>query len=311
MDELWQKYRTFWIPVLYGVGAFLAGLIVVHIFTPDPDAGRSENDGRAKAIKKYQAPTESQIRGTKANTEALQKDVARWAHKLDQRHGESEDLIEASVIQALRASVLRGASPVDDARFDGDKAAAAQADARYQQLLPDRMAMLRSQDPNVSFSRVKADVVQELLVRANRADVDLGGGAEEIGLGAIASVDRADLPRRLANLALIATVVDVAIREGVRSIDSVSILPPEVRTASQGPDSFLSEWPVKIDLTGTPEALTAVLNMLTDPDRPTALGASTWKQTQKKDGNVRAELKLYSVRVRPEAQLGLETEGGD
>ena len=76
--------------------------------------------------------------------------------------------------------------------------------------------MLRTQDPNVAFSRIKADVVQTLSVRANRADVDVGTSAEEFGLGSIASVDRAELPRRLANLALIATVLDVAIRENVR-----------------------------------------------------------------------------------------------
>ena len=29
MDELWQRYRAFWTPVLWGVGVFLAGLIVV------------------------------------------------------------------------------------------------------------------------------------------------------------------------------------------------------------------------------------------------------------------------------------------
>ena len=41
MDELWQRYKGFWTPVLWGVGVFLVGLIVVHMMTGDPDAGRT------------------------------------------------------------------------------------------------------------------------------------------------------------------------------------------------------------------------------------------------------------------------------
>ena len=311
MDELWQRYRAFWIPVLYGVGAFLAGLIVVHIMTDDPEAGRTQNEGLAKTIAKRVAPSPGQIRGAKDNAETLAKRTEAWAKRLDQRHGEAEDPTEAYVMQALRAAILRGAAPVDEARFDGDKTAATQATATYDQLLRDRMQMLKAQDPNVAFSRIKADVVQTLALRANRADVDVGQNAEEFGLASIASVERAELPRRLANLALIATVLDVAIREGVRSIDSVQILPPLVRVLAQGPETFLSEWPVKIDLTGTPEQLMAVLNVLTDPERPTPLGTCSWKQTQKKDGFVKAEFTVYSIRVKPEAPLGLESEGGE
>jgi len=311
VDELWQRYRTFWIPVLYGVGAFLAGLIVVHIFSDDPDAGRSQNEARVIGISKRVAPSAAQIKGAKENVATLTGRMEAWAKRVDQRHGESADPMEAYVMQALRGAVLRGTAPVDEARFDGDKSAAAQATASYDQLLRDRTQMLRTQDPNVAFSRIKADVVQTLSVRANRADVDVGTNAEEFGLGSIASVDRADLPRRLANLAIIATVLDVAIRENVRSIDSVTILPPLVRVLAQGPETFLSEWPVKIDLTGTPEALMAVLNVLTDPERPTPLGTCSWKQTQKKDGLVKAEFTVYSIRVMPNAPLGLESEGGE
>ena len=62
MDELWQRYRAFWLPVLYGVGAFLAGLIVVHIVTPDPEAGQSQNAARVRTISNFTAPTAPQMR---------------------------------------------------------------------------------------------------------------------------------------------------------------------------------------------------------------------------------------------------------
>jgi hypothetical protein len=314
VDELWQKYRSFWVPVLYGVGAFLLGLIVVHALTDDPETGRSQNESRVKGIERRTAPSAAQIKGARENTEALRARAAGWAARLDQRHGESEDPLEAYVAQALRAAILRGSATADEARFDGDRTAAAQAAARYEQLLKDRIEIVRSQDPNISFSRVRADVVQELLLRANRADVDLGPAIEEIGFtaAAIPSVDRADLPRRLANLALVATVLDVAIREGVRSIDNVTLLPTDPTLAAQGPDSFLSLWPVKVDVTGPASAVAAVLNALTDPERPTPLGTTVLRRsTQSKDGLVKAEFKVYSVRVQPEAPLGLETEGGE
>ena len=37
MDELWQRYRSFWIPVLIGLGVFLIGLIAVHVISDDPE----------------------------------------------------------------------------------------------------------------------------------------------------------------------------------------------------------------------------------------------------------------------------------
>jgi hypothetical protein len=309
VDELWQRYRTFWVPVLYGVGAFLAGLIVVHIVTSDPEVGVSQNESKVRVIKGFTAPSETQIKGAKKNIEALKAQLDAKARVLDQRHGDGDDPIDAFTKQALRAALLRGSEPADPERFDGDATAASQASARYTQMLADSVSRLRNQDPNVAFSRLRADVVGELSIRANRADVDVGAGGEEFGLSSsvIASVDRAELPRRLANLALIATVLDVAIREGVRSIDTVVIENPETHAVQTG-DQFVAEWPVKVTVTGTPDALSAILNLLTDPAKPTALGSCSWKQADrtKKNGLVRAEMKLYSVQVRPDVKINLE-----
>jgi len=305
MDELWQRYRGFFTPVLWGIGAFLAGLIVVHIVTDDPEAGVRSNSNAATTIKSKVAPNPTQIRAARESGDELERRVVAFARTLDQRHGDAEDMLESSLIQALQASVLRGSRPADPAAFDGDTAAAAQANARYQQLYDERLKGLRSEDPNVSYSRLKADVVQELLIRANRADVDVD--AEEFGL-VVLSVERASLPRFLANLALVATVVDVAIREGVRSVDAVTILPSEVRGSVESADPFLQEWPVKIDVSAPPETLGAILRVLTDPRRPTAFGSTSWKQIANKAGLVKGEFKLYSVRVRPTAALGLEKE---
>jgi hypothetical protein len=309
MDELWQRFRTFWTPVLWGLGVFLAGLIVVHIATDDPEAGQTANARAAHVLKDRLTPSNEQIGAAKRRSADLQARVDAWAKKIDQHRGRDADPYEADVAQALRAAVQRGTSPADPAAFDGDTAAAAQANARFTTLVADRLALLKSQDPNVSFSRLKADVVSELALRANRADVDVND--EEFGLGAVASVDRSDLPRRLRNLALVATVVDAAIREGVRSVDGVTIQQPEVHGSAAGPDAFISQWPVKIDMTASAAALVAILNVLTDPEAPTPIGYTIWKQTGKADGAVKAEWKVYSVRVNPQAGLGLETEGGE
>ena len=59
------------------------------------------------------------------------------------------------------------------------------------------------------------------------------------------------------------------------------------------------------------KTITAVLNLLTDPERPVPLGTTVLHATPRsKDGLVRAEIKAYSVRVQPDASLGLEAEGG-
>ncbi|NUQ00495.1 MAG: ABC transporter permease [Armatimonadetes bacterium] len=147
---------------------------------------------------------------------------------------------------------------------------------------------------------------QTLVIISGQIDLSVGS---VMALSAVTAVDRAELPRRLANLALIATIVDVAIREGVRSIDAVQILQPEVRFAAQGPDAFISEWPVMVTVTGTPDAVRAILNVLTDPARPTPLGSCSLKQANKRDGLLRAEIRAYSIRVRGEVPLGLENEG--
>lgn len=313
MDELWQRYRQFWVPVLYGVGAFLAGLIAVHALTSDPAAGVSQNESKIRTITKFTAPSEKQIRDAKANSALLKEQVDAKSRLLDQRHGDGDDEIEAFVAQAIRAAVARGTMPARADRFEDDPAAAAQATTRAQQLIKDSVDRLRQQDPNVAFSRLRADVVGELAIRANRADVDVNASAEEFGLSSIATVDRAELPRRLANLALIATVLDVAIREGVRSIDAVAILSTDSTLTAAANEGFLAQWPVKIEMTGRLEDLTAILNTLTDPARPTPLGSSSLKlaSASKKDGTVRADLRLYSTRVRPDEPLGLETEGGE
>ena len=309
MDELWQRYRAFWTPVLWGVGVFLAGLIVVFVMTDDPEAGQKANTTLVAAIKRKTAPTTSQITTAKANAEIYDGRVKQWAPLLDQR-GSEPDALKASVHQALVAAILRGSEPADPARFDGDSAAATAANATFQELEGRILASLRADDPNVSFSRFKADVVSHLSLRANRADVDVGPGAEEFGLASIASVSRAELPWRVVNLALIASIVDVALREGTRSIDTITIQPPEVRGSSTGPEPYVSEWPVSFTVTATPDCVAALVDVVTDPKHPTALGRSTVEQIAKSEGWVRSELKVYSLLVRPEVSLGLESEAG-
>jgi hypothetical protein len=309
MDELWQRFRTFWTPVLWGIGVFLAGLIAVHVMTPDPEAGEAANRRLIASIRDRSAPTPAQIAAAKRGAEALEERANDWASRLDQRRGdgkdpEEKDLVRAAVAEALTAAILRGGG--GEAAFDGDAAAAAQAKARYDQVVEDSLALLKTQDPNVGYSRLQAEVVQELAGRANRADVDVD--ADDFGLSAVTSIDRAELPRRLLNLALIARVVDLAVRSGVRSIDSVSIQTPDVALEALASDAFLSMWPVEFAITGEPAALQEVVDALTDPTHPTALGPCSWKALGKKSDLVKATMRVYSVRVRPSAPLGLETE---
>jgi hypothetical protein len=296
VDELWQRFRTFWTPVLWGLGVFLAGLIVVHVLTPDPESGRRRNENLARDLKGRAAASSGQIGAASENADALGDRALALASRLDQRRGEGrdpeeKDLVRAAVTEAIGAAFLRGGG-LDG--FDGDASAAAEAKARADRAIEESLALLRTQDPNVGYSRLQDEVVSELATRANRADVDVE--AEEFGLSSITSVDRASLPQRLLNLALLARVVDEAIRAGVRSIDRVA-LPPILG----GEDPVVSEWEVEVAMTGEPAALARVLDAVTDPARPVVLGNSQWKSVGRKSDLVQATMRLASVRVRVSA----------
>jgi hypothetical protein len=293
VDELWQRFRTFWTPVLWGLGVFLAGLIVVHVLTRDPEAGQRRNASLASDLKGRAAASRAQIAATSANADALASRAVALASRVDQRGGgggdpEQRDLVRAAVSEAITAAFLRGGGVEG---FDGDASAAAEAKARADRAIEESLALLRTQDPNVGYSRLQDEVVSELATRANRADVDVE--AEEFGLSAITSVDRASLPQRLLNLALIARVVDEAIRAGVRSVDRVTL-----DVVGVGDDPFLSEWGVEVTMTGEPAALARVLDAVTDPARPVAMGNSLWKSVGRKSDLVQASMRLTSVRVR-------------
>jgi hypothetical protein len=308
VDELWQRFRTFWTPVLWGIGVFLAGLIAVHVMSPDPEAGVRSNAQLSSAIAKTPAPVAAQISRTNEAADLLEERVLALASRLDQRRGEGKDpeqkdLVRTAAADALAAAILRGAGDPKD--FDGDAAAAAEARTRYDRALEETLELLRTQDPNVGYSRLQAEVVQELSVRANRADVDVEEG--EFGLASVTSIDRADLPRRLSNLALVARFVDLAVRSGVRSIGAITF--PTSDAGEQGAsDAFLSLWPVRVSTTARPEALRRILDVLTDPERPTAVGPSTWEVPGRKSDLVQCSMTLYSVRARPTQPLRLETE---
>ena len=65
MDELWQRYRGFWTPVLIGLGVFLVGLIAVHILTEDPESLKLDVVSERSALGKKKEPKSSKNpRGT-------------------------------------------------------------------------------------------------------------------------------------------------------------------------------------------------------------------------------------------------------
>ena len=75
MDELWQRYRSFWRPVLFGLGVFLLGLIVVHIITPSPEEAADEAAGAANQLKAADAP-----QGRRGHDAARQRGGVQGVH---------------------------------------------------------------------------------------------------------------------------------------------------------------------------------------------------------------------------------------
>ena len=303
MDELWQRYRTFWRPVLMGLGVFLLGLIVVHVITPDPEEAA---DRATAAERKFKALVEPDARLAGELNEATEreaKNVAAMAAALDQA-GSGKDWLALAVEQTLAAAYLRGGGGA--AAFEGDAAAADEAAREYERLVKDRTALFRGGNPNVAFSALLSDVWGVMRMRANRADMDLD--ADLLGFSAIQSVTRAELPRRLSNLALVARVVDVAVRNGAQSLDDVRF--DNRPTTDQ--DSFLQEWAVTITLTAPTPCVEAVLNLLTDPKHPSPLRIPFTIQQPRRGkpgrGIVELTVTADSVVVNPTAGLSLERE---
>lgn len=313
MDELWQRYRTFWTPVLIGLGVFLIGLIAVHVMTDDPeDAARALAMERTKLARKVE-PTRQQIESQKRLVAQLSADVEAWAPRLDQGGASKSDVIELAVDQALRASFLRGATSAEAksestlARkyFGGDEVAAGIAMRKFEKTRSERIDTLRTADPNVGFSRVLMDVWSDLKVRANRADVEMR--ADRLGFASVTSVTRATLPQRLLNLALVARIVNASIVGGIEVVEQIQVDRPQPVSA----DEFLSEWWVDFTLTGPMSAVRSVLGLAVDPEDPITLGdtsVTTPRGGSSLDGRAQLRMKAYSIRVQPEVDLRLGQE---
>ena len=106
MDELWQRYRSFWVPVLIGLGVFLIGLIVVHVVTDDPDLANRRVHDKAKKVKKIITPSVAQQKAAPANAKTFKDRVTTWAKRLDAAELEDPDSPEAlKVMGDLQAAV--------------------------------------------------------------------------------------------------------------------------------------------------------------------------------------------------------------
>ncbi len=325
MDELWQRYRTFWTPVLIGLGVFLVGVIVVHIISDDPELGKRKLNKAKKRLGDTKAPASAKAGTLRRRGEALRdvvyvKDATPptgWATRSDQTGGNAKDRIAVAAEQALRAAILRGAgedtarkASLLKARFGDDEVAADKAYRRFQRLLAQHSESLRTGDPNVAFSRLLSDVWSELRIRGNRADVEFEAPAEQLGFGAIASVSRATLTARVLNLALAARLVDVAIREEMETIGQIGM---RNQLEPGNPEDFISMWPIEVSMVGDWTAVKKVLELLTDPDNPVPMDISRLTQPKRGansagSGLVQFTLTASSVIVRPTVDLHLDVE---
>ncbi len=325
MDELWQRYRTFWTPVLIGLGVFLVGVIAVHVISDDPDKAAGRMRSAENRLEKMKRPDSRKTALLKGRGEAFKEHVmgiadataAGWAQRLNQAGASVDDVVAAGAEQALRASIVRGA-PEDVARsaaalaerFDDDDVAAGKAYKRFNRLLAEHQDTLRTGDPNVAWSRLLSDVWTDLRIRANRADVEISPIADQLGFGSISSVSRATLTARVLNLALIARIVDIAIREGAESIDSI-VIPTNVDPGA--PDEFMVLWPVELTLTGEMTAVRRLMDMFTDPANPVPLEYARQMQPKARgsadrSGLVQFSAKVSSALIRPAADLKLDAE---
>jgi hypothetical protein len=302
MDEIWQRYRTFFRPVLMGLGVFLLGLIVVHIITPDPEVAAGEANAAEARLRGLQEPGEKVAAVLSENADRYAASAKKLGEAIDPSAA-GKDPIAHQVEQTLRAAFLRGGGGL--AAFGGDAQALADATRECERLIRERTLLFRTGNPNVAFSALLADVWGVLRTRANRADMDID--AEVLGFQTVTSVSRADLPRRLANLTVVTRIADVAIRNGGVSLDDVRF---DARP-TYGPDAYMREWLVTVVLTGPTPCIEAVLDLLTDPRNPIPIGPATVAQPRRgkpSTGIVELTVTVDCVAVNPAASLDLKSE---
>lgn len=312
MDELWQRYRTFFTPVLIGLGIFLVGLIAVHVITEDPESKTNALRKAQKNLRGVIEPTSRQVSAQKELARTYTERVSDWSKRLNQVADGQGDIYDSSVQQILRATLLRGASDdqVKNARslanayFEGDEDTAKARLREVEQRQGEYVTAMRTKDPNVSFSTLRGFVEEHFSRRANQYDVEIRG--EGLGFGDV-PVTRATLPQRLLNLALVARVLNEALESGVERVDLIQVDRPQ----SGRSDQFLREWWVKFVLVGPMDAVKGVLALVTNDQAPVALGDTILRlprNTSPLSGTVEMEIKAFSVLVNPAVSLGLNEE---
>ncbi len=290
MDELFQRYRAFWRPVVMGLGVFLLGVIVVHAITPDPEEEAARAAQARRELTSLVLPGDRAAAELKADVAGLGESATRLATAFDPASG-GADWLPLLVRQVL------------DAAFEADSGEEAAREA--ERLAKDRSSLFRTGNPNVAFSALLSDVWGVLRVRANRADMDLD--ADLLGFSNVPSITRPELRRRLANLAVVTRITAAAIKNGAVSLDEVRF---EARPTT-GPDSFLQEWPVTVILTAPTRCVEAVLQLLTDPRAPVPVGTTSVQQPRRSKaglGIVELSITVDSVAVNPAATLNLDSE---
>lgn len=314
MDELWQRHRTFWTPVLLGLGVFLVGLIVVHIVTRDPEREARLMQGEANRLSSMQRPSGDLMRVLRERANKFEAQSVNWAGRLDASGSAGAQTIENGVERALRATFLRGADNAEaaqasrlSARFDDDTTQAERAWRRYEALLPELGDLLRNGDPNVAFSRLLNEVWAVMRVRANRADMEI---SDLLGFTTVSSVNRSTLPVRVATLALVTELVDEGLRNGMQAFDLIKI---EANVTPDQPEAYLTEWVLGLGMEGPYGAVLAVLDRLAGEQRAFPMLAASVAQPRQRggkspDGTVRFEATVGTAVVRPMARLGLEKE---
>ena len=314
MDELWQRYRTFWTPVLIGIGVFLVGLIAVHIITKNPEDEAKKLQKEQSRLSKLQRPAPGMIDRLRDQTAAFEGNVKSWSERLDTSASGGKRLLEAAVDRTLRAAILRGA-PDSEAkrpetlahRFDDDVVAAGQAIRKFKALRDQHVELLKSGDPNVAFSSLNSEAWQEMRIRANRADMEIASG---LGFESVASVSRATLPGRALTQAVVTEAMDLAIRYGMHAVDQVR---PDPNLKPRQGNAFYTEWPVSMSMVGPYGAVLKLIDHVTQRDHPLPLLAASIEQPGRKadklpDGIVECNLTIAASVVRADASLGLERE---
>lgn len=277
MDDFWARHKSFVLKILAGLGVCLLAWIVGSSLTEkDMDAYESSIGRLRRQIQETKAPPVAAASAYEQAGDRLSERILFLANRMgDLRTG--VDLRNGLVRELLDLAGKR--TPQNEADF------LRRAEVRPESCLQGLVAFF-------------ADSIRSEAARRNVV-VDDGLGFDNL------QHEAGHLVRYLMSLKTIVTTIRLAMEEGATEIVQIAIAPPPGgRFLAE--ETFVSQFPVRLELRGPSAVLLRILDRLTDPADfrvLTMVGPMQRHRQDREEDLMTMPIEITALRIQPDASL--------